>query len=195
MQTGREPLALEAQAGYLWTWWKHDPLPMLPPLPGWHIEIAEDSNVLTQILEVSREDMVQRWRKGHRLYLAYLETTLVAYGWSAINEAVFGAGVQFEVPTNNLYLYDFVTLPLWRGHSFYPRLLQEILLRETNRYERFWIIHQLANVASQRGIAKAGFCIAASVFYSVGGKLILFPDANLERARVGAALLGLFLIE
>jgi hypothetical protein len=99
------------------------------------------------------------------------------------------------VPEHNIYLYHFVTLLPWRGRGFYPRLLQEILLREGNACERFWIIHQMVNRASQRGIAKAGFQIANGVFHARGGRLALVSHADQERAQAGAELLGLPLIE
>ncbi|HLZ64519.1 MAG TPA: GNAT family N-acetyltransferase [Ktedonosporobacter sp.] len=191
----REQLSLGEQAGYLWTWWKNDPLPLLSPLPGWHIETPEDLALLAKIGEIPVQDVELRWQEGHRPFIAYQDATPVAYGWSALNNAVFGyPPVHFSVPANNLYLYDFVTQPLWRGHGFYPRLLQEILLSEGKACERFWIIHQLANFASQKGIARAGFRIAASVFHVNGGGLALIPDGNLELARVGADLLGLPLV-
>jgi hypothetical protein len=96
----------------------------------------------------------------------------------------------------NRYLHYFITLSEWRGQGIYPRLLQYILRHESDENERFWIIHQLSNVASERGIRKAGFCIASKVYFLDTGKLGLVPPPEeIERAYAGATLLGLPLIK
>jgi hypothetical protein len=62
--------------------------------------------------------------------------------------------------------------------------------------ERFWIVHQLANVPSARGIARAGFRIASKVYFSGDNRLVLVASAEeSRRALVGAELLGLPLLE
>jgi GNAT superfamily N-acetyltransferase len=189
MPLGQEPFTIEDQAGFLWTWWKGDLLPILPPLPGLVIEEAAD-------VEVSCADVCRLLQQGHSAYIARMETLPVAVGWSAIGEASFGEGrVTFYVPAQNRYLYYFVTLPAFRGQGIYPHLLQHILRSESKANERFWIIHQLANTASQRGIQKAGFGIASQVhFLSTKGLGLVSPPGEMERARAGAALFGLSLI-
>ncbi|GLV55602.1 hypothetical protein KDH_24460 [Dictyobacter sp. S3.2.2.5] len=101
----------------------------------------------------------------------------------------------FQVALKGLFLYYFVTLPAWRGQGIYPRLLQHILRSEGEGNERFWIVHQHENVASQRGIEKAGFQIASKVYFIAADKLALVPPSveTSERARAGSALLGLLL--
>ncbi len=196
MQVDRVALIPGKQEGYLWTWWKNDAQPLQPLLSGWHVETSDDINFLARLSVISRESVRERLQAGHRPYMAYLETTLVAYGWSAINAAAFGSpSVHFFVPMHNLYLYHFVTLLPWRGHGFYPRLLRDIVQRTANTYERFWIIHRFVNTASKKGIAKAGFRIACRVFSANTGGLVLVPDRDQERARAGAKLLGLPLLE
>ena len=135
--------------------------------------------------------------QGHHPYIARIETLPVAVGWSAIGEATFGEGrVTFSIPPQNRYLYYFVTLPAFRGRGIYPHLLQHILRSESKANERFWIIHQLENTASQRGIQKAGFRIASQVHFLNTKQLgLVSPPGENERARAGAALLGLPLIE
>lgn len=185
-------------AGLLWTWWKGDPLPELPPLPGFATEETGDVALLAHLLETRRASIMTHLRRGHHPYLARMGAIPVAYGWSASGYASFGDGlVTFQIPAGNRYLYDFVTLPEWRGRGIYPRLLQAILRRESAEIERFWIIHQSLNIASQRGIAKAGFLLACHVYLlSDTDSLTLVPtrDSN-ERALAGAEMLGLPLVD
>lgn len=188
---------LGEQAGLLWTWWEGDALPPLAPLPDFTLTSSVDEDISAIALEISDAEKQELIQRGHHPYLARLGTQTVAYGWSASGQARFGGGlVTFQVPARNRYLYDFVTLPAWRGQGIYPRLLQAILRRESRAYERFWIIHQSTNIASERGIGKAGFTVACKVYFQHDKDLALVPAAGAsERARAGAALLGLPLIE
>lgn len=186
------------QAGLLWTWWKDDPLSILPPHPDLVAAPTTDIEVLSNLMGVSSTEVTDLFQKGHRAYLAFMDALPVAVGWSASGDAEFGNGLaRFHVPARNRYLYYFITLPSWRGRGIYPRLLQYILRSESNENERFWIVHQRENAASQRGIEKAGFLLASKVYFIAADKLALVPPSEgvAERARAGAALLGLPLYE
>ncbi len=188
---------LKDQAGLLWTWWKGDPLPPLSPSPEFVFEEAKNIEALASLMEIPDTQVMKLLQEGDHPYLAYAGDLPVAVGCSASGSAQFGGGrVTFQVPAMNRYLYYFVTLPEWRGRGIYPRLLQYILRHESTENERFWIIHQLSNVASERGIRKAGFRIASKVYFLNTGELGLIPPTGeIERARAGAALLGLPLID
>lgn len=183
-------------AGLLWTWWQSDALPSLAPLPDFTVTSSIDEDIPATVLEISDAEKLELIQRGHHPYLARLGTQAVAYGWSASGQARFGGGlVTFQLPARNRYLYDFVTLPAWRGQGIYPHLLQAILRRESGEHDRFWIIHQSSNIASERGIRKAGFILACNVYFQQDGSLALLAAAGAsERACAGAALLGLPLI-
>src|SRR5258708_6778524 len=118
-----EPVNIE-QVGYLWTWWKGDKLPLMSPLSAWHVETSEDVSFVAKLSNIPVKSVEERYRQKHRPAIAYLNDTVVAYGWLARNNAAFGSpSVSFNVPVNNLYLYHFVTMLPWRGRGFYPRLL------------------------------------------------------------------------
>ena len=184
------------QAGLLWTWWQGDPLPTLPPLLDFMVEETRDTELLAKLANTSPTEVAVLLQAGQRPYLARMGTFPVAYGWSVAGCAAFGGGrVTFQVPARNRYLESFVTLPTWRGLGIYPRLLQAMLRKENQENERFWIVHQSSNTASERGISKAGFRVASKVYFLNNGKLGLVADsAANERVVVGAALLGLEII-
>lgn len=193
MQTEQKHPPLGEQAGYLWTWWKGDPLPTLPPSPDLTTTSTTNISTLANLMSYSHADITHLIEQGHRPYIACVRSQPVAVGWLATNEASFGGGLAtFHLPTRNRYLYNFITQPAWRGRGIYPRLLQYILSTESTDNDRFWIVHQFANTASKRGIAKAGFQIASSVYFLNANKLCLIasPQAT-ERAEAGAALLNL----
>ena len=98
--------------------------------------------------------------------------------------------MAFAVPERDRYLWDFATLPAFRGRGIYPRLLQEILAREGSGAERFWIIHAPENTPSSSGIAKAGFTAVSELSFLPGASVGAVIMERPERARFGAALLG-----
>lgn len=182
-------------AGPLYTWWRGDPLVGLPALPGLAIELAHELDLLAEVSGLSPSEIQARVDASHRPYLARLDETPVAYGWMATRSASIGAlGISFRVPPGNRYLWDFVTLPGWRGKGIYPRLLQAILRRE-GEADRFWIGHDAPNVASARGILRAGFTRVGEIYWLPNGSLAMAAVGSLERARAGAALLGIRLLE
>ncbi|GHO49560.1 GNAT family N-acetyltransferase [Ktedonospora formicarum] len=196
MRTRQESTIFRNQAGYISTWWRGDPLPTLSSTPDLYIERSENVEALAHVMECPREEVSNLLRKGHEAYIARIGAQPVAVGWSARREAGFGGGlVTFRIPEGNRYLYDFVTLPAWRGRGIYPHLLQYILKAESSTNERFWIVYQFTNTASKRGIEKAGFRLASNVCFLDDGSLGLVPPPDaFERARACARLVGLPLI-
>lgn len=197
--------ALVERVGLLWQWRRGDPQPSIAaPAPGWRMQTIGPQ----QFERLSRADRralehdfaldPQRWHErfalGHQLYLGQIEARMVAFGWRASGESRFGEPtVTFTTSPGSGYLYDFVTHPDWRGHGCYPALLQAIIVAETG-LTGFWIIHHSANLASQQGIARAGFQIACHVYRMSSGALALLAGDDHERAEAGGRLLGLPLL-
>ena len=67
-------------------------------------------------------------------------------------------GTLLEFEPNSVSLYDFFTLPEYRGRKLYPALLSHILqLRFQEGAERAYIGVLKSNAASLAGIERAGF--------------------------------------
>jgi GNAT superfamily N-acetyltransferase len=115
----------------------------------------------------------------------------VAYGWSASDAALIAEiGLAFGIAPGNRYLWDFATLPAWRGRGIYPRLLQAILGQETGEVDRFWIGHLPMNHSSARGIQAAGFRCVGTIHASSERRPALVPAGTATRAPVTTALLN-----
>ena len=143
------------------TWWRGDPLPELPPLPTFSVCTTEDIQLIAQTTRLSKHMIAARIRQGNRPYIAFIEQTPVAYGWIATREGgVTQFRLSFSITHPNIYLWDFLTFPRWRGLGVYPHLLQAII-RQEQPTERFWIGYMPSNIASARGIRKAGFHIVS----------------------------------
>lgn len=199
------PVDEHEQVGLLWNWRRGDALSALAsPDADWRTQAADahdsSSSVATRCAQLAHDFALPeqqsraRFALGHRLYLGVIGGQPVAYGWLATGSSSFGEPtVHFTTPPGQGYLFDFVTLPTWRGRGCYPALLRAMIAAEPAIGD-FWIIHHIANSASQRGIAHAGFQIACSVYRMAAGSLALLPGEDIARAEAGAALLALPLL-
>lgn len=173
------------------TWWRNDPLPHLPPLWGFTPDLAADDEEVARVNGLSLAEVRERRLDGHQPYLARLLGQAVGYGWVATRRAEIGElALSFVVPPSDRYLWDFGTLPAWRGQGFYPRLLQSILARESHTAERAWIIYAPENVPSALGIERAGFETVADLSFQRSGRPALKARRNIQRAQAAARLLG-----
>lgn len=162
------------------TWWRGDPLPDLPPLPDFTAHTSTDIALLAGLKQASQQSIEARLRQGHLCYVASLDTTPVAYGWMATRQGgIDEFQFSFTIPPHNGYLWDFQTLPPWRGRGIYPHLLQEIIRQETTM-ERFWIGYEIDNVTSARGIYKAGLHYVGDIVIS-GDRVIGFTLVDESR--------------
>jgi GNAT superfamily N-acetyltransferase len=98
------------------------------------------------------------------------------------------AALHFRLPPGERYLWDFATLPEWRGRGLYPRLLQAIIRLEDAGGQRLWIGHETGNDASRKGIERAGFRVVGAV-HGVPGRLWMDPVGPAERSEAAACLL------
>jgi GNAT superfamily N-acetyltransferase len=179
------------------TWWTSDPLMDLASLSKFQVRLAADDAQLVAINQLTAVEVEQRRHAGHRPYVGYIDGTAVTYGWVATREASIGElNLVFPIAVDSRYLWDFATLPEWQGRGLYPRLLQAIVQAEqVEQAKRFWIIHAPENLPSGAGMQKAGFQAVGQLSFQPDHTLGLIPSDLLERARIGAALLGVALIE
>jgi GNAT superfamily N-acetyltransferase len=187
--------SLSKPIGLFHTWWRGDSLPGFPPLPGLTIGRTDDVLLISTMSGIDVGFIWNRFRRHHQAWLARVEGEPVAYGWIAAGDLSIGElGLAVELEPASRYLWDFQTLPPWRGHGIYPRLLQAMLAHEVGA-ERFWIGHDLANVASARGIAKAGFRQVGAVYTLPAGDLALVPAESLEHATAACEQFRIRLVE
>ena len=116
-------------------------------------------------------DAPNRLAAGREAYVGEvrgpLGTVMVTYGWVALTAEPMGnTGCSFDPPPGDAYLYDFATVPDYRGQGFYPALLRYILDDLTGRgIQRAWIGTAPGNTPSVKSIRRAGFSKIADVRY------------------------------
>lgn len=172
------------------TWWNGDHRPALAALPNFFAAPTADIDLLAQLAHLAHAEVRRRLDQGHRPYIAWLGEQPTAYGWVATQTAEIGElDLTISLSPSQRYLWDFATLPEWRGRGIYPHLLQAILAAESAEAERFWIIAAPENRASSAGIAKAGFTSIAHLSFQRAGQPGLVAIASSERVAAAAALL------
>lgn len=177
------------------TWWYEDGQPELQLGVGMTVESPVESDDLCRISGIPNEEFSRRQQSGNRPYLAFVDGKAVSYGWVATRQASIGElNLEFELPAGQRYLWDFGTVPGFRGRGLYPRLLAEIIRRECPPATRLWIIHAPENLPSGLGMARAGFVPAAELSLDRQGAVVLAPLGNHPQVDAACELLGLPLV-
>lgn len=185
--TAEEPPDL---VGWFYTWWRDDALPALSAVPDLVAAPGGNELLIATLMGADLETVRKRMHQGHRPWLARIGDKPVGWGWVAASEAAIAElGIAINLPPGDRYLWDFVTQPSWRGRGVYAALLQAILAQEGAA--RYWIGHDVGNIASARGIANAGFRVVGVVRRMEDGHVAFVPDSPSDRAEAAAALLGL----
>ncbi len=188
---GKTTVSVGEFVGPWYAWWPGDPLPALPALPGFAAAPVTDDAAFATLSGLSAGEIAARRANGDSPYLATVGGAGVGWGWSATRWLAIGElGIARDLPPGDRYLWAFETLPDWCGRGIYPRLLRAILRHEERDRARSWIGHDPGNDASARGILKAGFGRVGAIHRAPGGGYLLVPDGPLDRAQIGAPLLG-----
>ena len=156
------------RAGVIWALNLDEPTPVIAPrIPATFRAAGHESvSALAEALGSDASvEMLERFETGRRCYTAWVGDKLAAYGWVSFNEEYIGElNLRLRLLPGEAYIWDCVTLPAFRQNYLYSALLVYILgeLR-SEKLCRVWIGADLGNVASQRGIARAGFRAVADL--------------------------------
>ncbi len=184
-----------APVGLFYAWWRGDALPDNLGSADLTIQLDPPAPDIQQLTGLSDAALAERREHGNRAVIGHIGGEAVASGWSCAGRVEIGElGLDFQLPPGNRYVWDFVTLPEWRGRGIYPALIRAFLDAETE-VERFWVGHDLDNSASGRGIIKAGFRAVGEVYAVEGAGPIFVADGIAAgRAVEAAELLGIPLL-
>jgi hypothetical protein len=115
--------------------------------------LASSTNSLT-LTEITK-----RLESGRQCYAAWVDGQIAAYGWVSFAEEDIGElNLRIKLLPGECYIWDCATLPAFREKLLYSALLIHILTElQAQNICRAWIGADLENLASQKGIARAGF--------------------------------------
>ena len=108
---------------------------------------------------LSLTEITKRIEAGRQCHVARVDGQIAAYGWlSFVEEDIGELNLRIKLLAGEAYIWDCETLPAFREKLLYSALLIHILGElHAQKICRAWIGADLENVASQKGIARAGF--------------------------------------
>jgi hypothetical protein len=121
-----------------------------------------DVNILHCVWPVNLDEMRMRLRRGDVCFTCFSEGQLAHYSWvqfSGLHE-LHEAGLKINIPLGQAWIYHCRTADWAWGKNIYPFVLVQILdLCRSRSCDTAWIYTTPKNIASQRGIQKAGFLL------------------------------------
>jgi len=134
---------------------------LLPRVPADFCRLTPDLGpaLASSTDSISLNEIISRLESGRQCYAARVDGQIVAYGWVSFEHEDIGElNLRTKLVPGEAYIWDCATVPAFRGNLLYSALLVYILgnLR-TQNICRAWIGADLDNIASQKGIARAGF--------------------------------------
>ncbi len=150
------------KAGSIWALNLDANLPEVPPqLTATFCQVGlESAPALAEAMGPSSlPEIHRRFEAGRQAYAAWVGRDLAAYGWVSFDEEIVGElNLRLRLIPGEAYIWDCATLAPYRQLHLYSALLahmtRELYLQPVCRA---WIGANLDNLASQRGIARAGF--------------------------------------
>jgi len=133
-------------------------------IPRIHADFRRVTPDLAPVLAASTgsftlAEITQRLDNGRQCYAAWVDGQIAAYGWVSFKEEDIGElNLRIKLLPGEAYIWDCATLPAFREKLLYSALLIYILgeLR-AQTICRTWIGADHDNLASQKGMARAGF--------------------------------------
>jgi len=108
----------------------------------------------------NRETWKLRLERGDECCGAWIGDDLVHYSWIQLEgkHAITSAAIEIPLRTGEFWIYNCRTSETHRGRRIYPRTLERIVLdRFAAGSTTAWIYTTENNIASQRGVERAGF--------------------------------------
>lgn len=120
---------------------------------------------VSDALSMEQESMIAQFRlflrQGNRGYFAYRDGVVVHRSWCVVGPATVATWLDYaplKLPAAAAYIHYCATAPGCRGLGVYPEVLSYIVSSlALEGIKDVYIATDVENVASQRGIVKAGF--------------------------------------
>jgi RimJ/RimL family protein N-acetyltransferase len=130
------------------------------PTLSWEPLSPEQTGRLLDIGPFDVKDGLQRLRRGDRCYTVYAGERLAHYSWvqRSASHPITEAGLSVPVGSGEFWIYHCRTAEWARGKGIYPATLERIVNEHFEAgYHTAWIYTSRENIASQKGILRAGF--------------------------------------
>jgi hypothetical protein len=134
--------------------------------PRWEPLSPERVGQLLDIGPFKVSDGLQRLHRGDRCYTVCVDGRLAHYSWAqrSGSHPITEAGVSVPVGSGEFWIYNCRTAEWARGRGIYPAILERIVNEHFEAgYCTAWIYTSRENIASQKGILRAGFGLVTTL--------------------------------
>jgi hypothetical protein len=150
------------RAGTIWMLNLDETIPLVVPrvqAEFRRVDLDSVPALAPSIDSITLAEFTKRLESGRRCYAAWVDGQLAAYGWVSFEDEYIGElNLRIKLFAGEAYIWDCATFPDYRKNYLYSSLLVHILSElRSQQLCRAWIGADLDNVASQRGMARAGF--------------------------------------
>ena len=136
------------------------------PSAHWELLPPEKAGMLAEIGGFDANDGSLRFQRGDVCYVVFIGDRLVHYSWvqRSGSHPIPGAGLSVPVGSGEFWIYHCRTVEHARGKGIYPATLERIVNDHFEEgYCTAWIYTTRENIASQKGILRAGFGLVATL--------------------------------
>jgi hypothetical protein len=147
---------------------------------------VSEIELLAQIGPIDRELARSRFARGDTCYVAYLCGRIAHFAWAQRSGRhwIADAGRTVDVLGGHLWIYHCLTAEWARGHRIYPAVLSHVVRTARLEFREIWIYTTADNVASQRGILRAGFQMLGQLDAFAIGPLTIPTSSRRSVARL-----------
>jgi hypothetical protein len=132
----------------------------------WELLSPAQASQLQGIGWFDLDECLQRFQRGDRCYTVSIDGRIAHYSWvqRSGSHPITEAGVRVPVEDRAFWIYHCQTAQWARGRGIYPATLEKIVHDSfAEGYCTAWIYTSKQNVASQKGIARAGFGLVTTL--------------------------------
>lgn len=139
-----------------------DNIPVIEPAIPCEVSSLAESELarLHEVWPVPLEEMKTRLERGDLCFVAIAEGRVAHYSWAQFSglHEIRDVGQRVEVQRGHVWVYHCRTADWARARQIYPFVLTRLLAESKSRNcHAAWIYTSAENIASLRGIEKAGF--------------------------------------
>ncbi len=140
-------------------------VPLAPQAVIRSIQQGEEA-LVQEVWPVKDSDIKARLNRGDLCYIGLLKGKVAHFSWVQREgtHVVTEAGRRFRILNGDIWIYHCRTADFAKGFGLYPSTLAAIAAEHfSNGSRRIWIYTSSGNIASQRGVTKAGFRYAGTL--------------------------------
>lgn len=150
------------RAGTIWMLNLDETTPIVTPRVAGEFRRLNSDSAPALVSTMGRDasaEILKRFERGCHCYAAFIDDIIAAYSWVSFEDEHIGElNLRVKLLPGEVYVWDCATAPQYRGQGLYSALLAYIIKElRAQSLCRAWIGADLANVASQKGMERAGF--------------------------------------